>query len=85
MTLIKVLSYHMLGSEAERVYQAFVLGMLSVLGDRFEVKSERESGFGRYDVLVIDKKIPRAVIMEFKVSEDEDLEKTALKALEQIE
>ncbi|MGB9975780.1 AAA family ATPase [Thermovenabulum sp.] len=83
--LIKVLSYHMLGNEAERVYQAFVLGMLSVLGDRFEVKSERESGFGRYDVVVIDKKLPRAVIIEFKVSEDEDLEKTALKALEQIE
>ncbi|MGB9814118.1 MAG: PD-(D/E)XK nuclease domain-containing protein [Thermovenabulum sp.] len=34
---------------------------------------------------MIDKKLPRAVIIEFKVSDNEDLEKTALKALEQIE
>jgi hypothetical protein len=83
--LVKVSSYHMFADdEAERVYQAFVLGMLSVLGERYEVKSERESGFGRYDVVIIDRKVPRAIIMEFKVSED-DLAKDALKALEQIE
>ena len=82
--LVKVSSYHMFADEAEKVYQAFVLGMLSVAGERFEVKSERESGFGRYDVVIIDRKTPRAIIMEFKVSED-DLAKDALKALEQIE
>lgn len=60
-----------------------MLGMLSVLSERFEVNSERESGFGRYDVVIIDRKAPRAIIMEFKVSEGE-LEKDALKALEQI-
>ncbi|WP_159431537.1 PD-(D/E)XK nuclease domain-containing protein [Caldanaerovirga acetigignens] len=82
--LLKVSSYHTFADEAEKVYQAFVLGMLSVLGERYEIKSERESGFGRYDVVIIDRKVPRAIIMEFKVSED-DLAKDALKALEQIE
>ncbi|MDN5332645.1 MAG: hypothetical protein PWP45_1870 [Tepidanaerobacteraceae bacterium] len=53
--------------------------------ERFEAKSERESGFGRYDVVIIDRETPRAMIMEFKVSEEEDLAKDALKALEQIE
>jgi hypothetical protein len=82
--LVKVSSYHMFADKAEKVYQAFVLGMLSVAGERFEVKSERESGFGRYDVVIIDRNTPRAIIMEFKVSED-DLAKDALNALEQIE
>jgi hypothetical protein len=83
--LVKVSSYHMFADdEAERVYQAFVLGMLSVLGERYEVKSERESGFGRYDVVIIDRKVSRAIIMEFKVSES-DPEKDAQKALDQIE
>jgi hypothetical protein len=82
--LLKVSSYHTFVNEAERVYQAFVLGMLSVLTEHFEVKSERESGFGRYDVVIIDRKAPRAIIMEFKVSEG-DPAKDAQKALEQIE
>jgi hypothetical protein len=82
--LLKVSSYHTFADEAEKVYQAFVLGMLSVLGERYEVKSERESGFGRYDVVIVDRKVPRAIIMEFKVSED-DPEKDAQKALKQIE
>ncbi|SHM93501.1 PD-(D/E)XK nuclease superfamily protein [Caldanaerovirga acetigignens] len=82
--LLKVSSYHTFADEAEKVYQAFVLGMLSVLGERYEVKSERESGFGRYDVVIIDRKVPRAIIMEFKVSEG-DPAKDAQKALEQIE
>ncbi|MGZ3733253.1 MAG: AAA family ATPase, partial [Parachlamydiaceae bacterium] len=39
--------------EAEKIYHAFILGMLVGLKDRYEVKSNRESGYGRYDVMLI--------------------------------
>ena len=44
------------GEEPERVYQAFVLGILVNLSEDYYVKSNRESGLGRYDVALI----PRA-------------------------
>jgi len=76
------------GSESEKVYHAFVLGMLLGLGDNYEVKSNRESGYGRYDVMVIPKDISKiGIVIEFKkVDEDdeEDLEKAADAALKQI-
>lgn len=76
------------GSESEKVYHAFVLGMLLGLGDNYEVKSNRESGYGRYDVMVIPKNISKiGIVIEFKkVDEDdeEDLEKAADAALKQI-
>jgi hypothetical protein len=76
------------GSESEKVYHAFVLGMLLGLGDNYEIKSNRESGYGRYDVMVIPKDISKTgIIIEFKkVDEDdeEDLEKAVDAALEQI-
>ncbi len=43
-------------SEPEKIYHAFVLGMLLGLSDTHEVKSNRESGYGRYDVILIPKK-----------------------------
>lgn len=74
------------GSESEKVYHAFVLGMLLGLGDNYEVKSNRESGYGRYDVMVIPKNISKiGIVIEFKkVDEDENLEKAADVALKQI-
>lgn len=51
----------------EMIYHAFVLGMLLGLKDRYEVKSNRESGYGRYDVLLIPKNnASLGIIMEFK-------------------
>lgn len=41
------------GKEPEKVYHAFVLGLLVHLRGRYELKSNRESGFGRYDVMLI--------------------------------
>ncbi len=41
--------------DSEKIYHAFVLGMLVGLKDQYEVKSNRESGFGRYDVMLIPK------------------------------
>jgi len=74
----------------ERFYHGFVLGMTVNLSDRYRVSSNRESGYGRYDVMVrpLDKK-EKAFIFEFKVLDADDgeetLEETAAHALAQIE
>ena len=63
-------------AEPERFYHGFVLGLMVDLADRYDITSNRESGFGRYDVMLEphDKK-DNAIIMEFKVHDPED-EKT---------
>jgi hypothetical protein len=75
--------------ESEKIYHAFVLGMLIGLKDQYEVKSNRESGLGRYDVLLIPKNTDDlGIIMEFKKVgrfEKSDLEKAVTSALKQIE
>ncbi len=75
--------------ESEKIYHAFVLGMLIGLKDRYEVKSNRESGLGRYDVMLIPKdENDLGIIMEFKKIgrfEEVDLESAVLSALQQIE
>ena len=77
------------GAEPERFYHGFVLGLLVDLQDRYYVKSNRESGFGRYDVM-LEPKHPgqeNAVILEFKARstrKEKSLEETAQSALEQI-
>ena len=61
---------------AENFYHAFVLGMLVGLKDNYYVKSNRESGFGRYDIMLEPKdKNGNSFVMEFKVLEDAE-EKT---------
>ena len=61
---------------AENFYHAFVLGMLVGLKDSYYVKSNRESGFGRYDIMLEPKdKNENSFVMEFKVLEDAE-EKT---------
>ncbi len=73
--------------EPEKVYHAFVLGLLITLTKTHEVKSNRESGFGRYDVCLIPKDPSSlGIVIEFKkVDEKEDLEKGSEDALKQIE
>lgn len=77
------------GKEPERFYHGFVLGLLVDKAADYEVKSNRESGYGRYDVMLIPKdKKDVAVIMEFKVfdeAKEKELTDTADRALEQIE
>ena len=76
-------------SEPERFYHGFVLGLLVELRDKYEVQSNRESGYGRYDVMIIPRdKNSQAVIIEFKVidsQEETSLDMTADSALRQIE
>ena len=70
---------------AENFYHAFVLGMLVGLKDSYYVKSNRESGYGRYDIMLEKKKKNgNSFIMEFKVLENEE-EKTIENAKKQIE
>lgn len=77
-------------TEPERFYHGFVLGMVVDLADRYQVRSNRESGYGRYDVMIkpLDKR-ERAFIFEFKVLSRDDnetvLEDTVANALRQIE
>ena len=74
---------------AENFYHAFVLGMLVGLKDSYYVKSNRESGFGRYDIMLEPKdKNGNSFVMEFKVLEDEEektIEDTIENAKKQIE
>ncbi|MGL6108169.1 AAA family ATPase [Romboutsia sp.] len=79
------------GQNPEKVYHAFVLGMLVSLSSTHEVISNRESGLGRYDVCLIPKGNPSskiAIIMEFKsirVNSKMTLEKGLEVALKQID
>lgn len=81
-------SLHSENSEPERFYHGFVLGLMVELEKRYVITSNRESGFGRYDVMLEprEKKNP-AIIMEFKVKskKEKDLEDTARSALKQME
>ncbi|MBQ5560940.1 MAG: AAA family ATPase [Lachnospiraceae bacterium] len=75
-------------AEPERFYHGFVLGLLIELWDKYEVLSNRESGFGRYDVTLVPKKPElNAYILEFKVLDsrkEKTLEDTVQAALQQI-
>lgn len=77
-------------TQPERFYHGFVLGLLVELRGRYEVKSNRESGYGRYDIMLIprDYNEGNAIVLEFKVLDSESektLEDTARSALKQIE
>lgn len=76
------------GSQPERFYHGFVLGLIAELTGKYEVTSNRESGFGRYDVVIESKKKEDAIILEFKVfnqRREHSLEETLQAALDQIE
>lgn len=76
-------------AEPERFYHGFVLGLIVELSDRYTVTSNRESGFGRYDVMLEPRhKEDDAIILEFKVYDPDDekeLKDTVKSALAQIE
>lgn len=88
--IVKTFSYFDTSfEEPEKVYHAFVLGLLVGLNDTHEVKSNRESGYGRYDVMLIPKESPgKGIIFEFKKvnrAKKETLEEATDAALNQIE
>ncbi len=74
----------------ERFYHGFVLGLMVELAGRFQITSNRESGFGRYDVVLepVDRARDCAYIIEFKVHKplrEKSLEETVANALAQID
>jgi len=71
----------------EKFYHGFVLGLIVSLNESHIVKSNHESGYGKYDVMLIPKdKSKLGLILEFKVAEGKlSLEKEAETALKQIE
>ena len=75
--------------EPERFYHGFVLGLMVDLAADYVIKSNRESGFGRYDIMIEPKdKKKTAIIIEFKVfnkRRESSLEDTVKSALDQIE
>ena len=77
------------GEEPERFYHGFVLGLIVELSEEYEITSNRESGFGRYDVMIVPKDSKKeAIIIEFKVHQpkkESSLEETVQVALAQIE
>jgi hypothetical protein len=86
-----IFSFHDFGGEPEKVYHALVAGLLTWISDTHEIKSNRESGYGRYDIMIIPRDLNLnqvGVVMEFKTVDKEENEtvETAIEAaLAQIE
>ncbi|MDE7210168.1 MAG: PD-(D/E)XK nuclease domain-containing protein, partial [Lachnospiraceae bacterium] len=78
-------------AEPERFYHGFVLGLMVDLAESYTITSNRESGFGRYDVMLEPKKGNEdadAILLEFKVhrpKKEKNLEETVQMALRQLE
>ncbi|MBS0185528.1 MAG: PD-(D/E)XK nuclease domain-containing protein, partial [Proteobacteria bacterium] len=74
---------------AELFYNGFILGLISAVSSQYFVETEKESGLGRADLILLPKpcaKYKNALILEFKFSKtEEDLSLLAKRALEQIE
>ncbi len=85
--------------EPERFYHGFVLGLMVELADKYVITSNRESGFGRYDIMLEPREARTGgmtaggepdcdgIIIEFKVQDEEEkeLSDTVQEALRQIE
>jgi len=88
MIVLAVFSYHDFGDEPEKVYHALVAGLLVWISDTHEIKSNRESGYGRYDISIIPND-PRQTgyVIEFKTvntDDNETIESAAKAAFKQI-
>ena len=86
--LEEVLSHHDVAGEPEKVYHALFLGMLVWLDPWFQIRSNRESGYGRYDLALYPKdKTQHGWVIEFKRAEEawgETLESMVVDAMEQM-
>lgn len=88
-----IFSYYDVGNgekweQAERFYHGFVLGLIVELTDDYTIRSNRESGLGRYDVLLYPKTGKDGIIIEFKAVREEKketLESAVELAMQQIE
>ena len=85
--MINMLSHFDLDKEMEKIYQVFMIGLVGFLMGKYEIISNDESGYGRYDLAMIPiKSNEKAYLMEFKISKTKnEIEKRAQKALKQID
>jgi pyruvoyl-dependent arginine decarboxylase (PvlArgDC) len=87
--LLQIVSYHDLAKEPEAFFHGLLLGFIAALQETHEIKSNRESGLGRYDILVIPKDASQwGIVIELKsksANETASLETLADKALKQID
>lgn len=81
---ISAISYHDTGDN-EKYYHHFMLGLLLTLGDKYIITSNREGGYGRYDIALEPKdKKNFGLIFEFKIGDKNSIEDKAKEALKQI-
>ena len=85
--MVNMLSHFDLDSEMEKIYQVFMIGLVGFLMGKYEIISNNESGYGRYDLAMIPiKSNEKAYLMEFKISKTEkDMTLKAEEALKQID
>ena len=85
--MINMLSHFDLDKEMEKIYQVFMIGLVGFLMGKYEIISNDESGYGRYDLAMIPMKSKeKAYLMEFKISKTKKgMEERAQKALKQID
>ena len=70
--MVNMLSHFDLNSEMEKIYQVFMIGLVGFLMGKYEIISNNESGYGRYDLAMIPiKNNEKAYLMEFKISKTE--------------
>ena len=85
--MINMLSHFDLDKEMEKIYQVFMIGLVGFLMGRYEIISNNESGYGRYDLAMIPvRSNEKAYLMEFKISKTEkEMSLKAEEALRQID
>ena len=85
--MVNMLSHFDLDSEMEKIYQVFMIGLVGFLMGKYEIISNNESGYGRYDLAMIPiKSNEKAYLMEFKISKTEKgVTLKAEEALKQID
>jgi hypothetical protein len=83
----QIISVHDVAHYPEAFYHGLILGLVASLNRKeYEVRSNRESGYGRYDLAIIPSDPQKLVIlMEFKKAEEDNLQQTAELALQQID
>lgn len=90
--LEQTVSYHDVGQESEVFYHGFMLGITASLYGRpgYEIRSNRESGYGRYDYMILANNVDKpTIVFEFKIMKQSQtvaaLKTSAKRALDQIE
>jgi pyruvoyl-dependent arginine decarboxylase (PvlArgDC) len=87
--MLQITSFHDLATEQEAFFHGLLLGCIASLQDTYEIKSNRESCLGRYDIMLIPKDSAKlGVIIELKAKRTHEtisLDSLAKTALQQIE